>query len=307
MILVVLPALVIALASVLGFFGAWWWVFDLLASVRPVYAAVLLVAGIVLVVGRWRRTGAVVLTAGLVNLAVVIPLYIAPTDRANPTGANLRVMSFNVHAQNDDYVAVIDYIRRIDPDVVFLHESTRLWEEALTEADLDYRLVSGRNPGLIFGSVALVPEDAVAQSRGFGEAEPRALEVVVPTAAGEVAIMGIHPLSPSTERRAALRDAQLDFVAEWAASRSERTVVVGDYNTTTWSHSFRDLLRRGGLHNSQRGYGIQATFPATSNPVVRVPIDHLLYSDGLSVIDRRLGPPLGSDHFPLVVDLALSR
>jgi endonuclease/exonuclease/phosphatase (EEP) superfamily protein YafD len=31
----------------------------------------------------------------------------------------------------------------------------------------------------------------------------------------------------------------------------------------------------------------------------------VLYSDGFEVIDRRLGPPLGSDHRPVVVDLAL--
>jgi endonuclease/exonuclease/phosphatase (EEP) superfamily protein YafD len=39
---------------------------------------------------------------------------------------------------------------------------------------------------------------------------------------------------------------------------------------------------------------------------MRVPIDHLLHSDTLSVVDRRLGPAMGSDHFPLIVDLQLS-
>jgi endonuclease/exonuclease/phosphatase (EEP) superfamily protein YafD len=36
-----------------------------------------------------------------------------------------------------------------------------------------------------------------------------------------------------------------------------------------------------------------------------VPIDHLLHSEALVAYDRQLGPELGSDHLPLVVDLAI--
>ena len=52
-----------------------------------------------------------------------------------------------------------------------------------------------------------------------------------------------------------------------------------------------------------------ATFPATGglwSLLLRVPIDHLVHTPDLVVVDRRLGPPLGPDHFPLVVDLAVA-
>jgi endonuclease/exonuclease/phosphatase (EEP) superfamily protein YafD len=39
---------------------------------------------------------------------------------------------------------------------------------------------------------------------------------------------------------------------------------------------------------------------------MRVPIDHLVHSPVLEVTDRRLGPDLGSDHFPLLVDLQVA-
>ena len=35
-------------------------------------------------------------------------------------------------------------------------------------------------------------------------------------------------------------------------------------------------------------------------------IDHLLESEALVGADRQLGPAMGSDHFPLVVDLQLA-
>jgi endonuclease/exonuclease/phosphatase (EEP) superfamily protein YafD len=39
--------------------------------------------------------------------------------------------------------------------------------------------------------------------------------------------------------------------------------------------------------------------------LLQVSIDHLLHSSELAVADRRLGPPMGSDHLPLVVDLSI--
>jgi endonuclease/exonuclease/phosphatase (EEP) superfamily protein YafD len=37
---------------------------------------------------------------------------------------------------------------------------------------------------------------------------------------------------------------------------------------------------------------------------LRLPIDHILIGPGLAVLDRRLGPDTGSDHLPVVADLA---
>ena len=78
---------------------------------------------------------------------------------------------------------------------------------------------------------------------------------------------------------------------------------VGDLNVTPWSWPFRNLLTKGETRNSQIGFGLQPTFAATSFAFLRVPIDHLLHSDALLIRDRRLGPSLGSDHFPLLVNL----
>jgi endonuclease/exonuclease/phosphatase (EEP) superfamily protein YafD len=40
--------------------------------------------------------------------------------------------------------------------------------------------------------------------------------------------------------------------------------------------------------------------------VLGVPLDHCLISNGLAVRARRLGPSIGSDHFPLVFDVAIT-
>jgi endonuclease/exonuclease/phosphatase (EEP) superfamily protein YafD len=304
-LLLAVPAVITAVASGLSFYGSLWWPLDLAANFRPHFAVALLSMALFLILAARRRLGVGVLVVGLVNAATVAPLFVAPAGAGEPLGSTLTVMTFNVNGLNDRYAEVIEYIRAEDPDVVFIHEATFLWEDAFVAADLPYRVEPGRQEPLDFGTVALVPEAAQFRTFGFATTAPRAVEVVLEVGEATVRLLGTHPLSPSTEQRASLRDAQLGFARDWSAESGGRRIVAGDLNATPWSLPFRRLVSDGGLFNSQRGYGLELSFPARSSPLVQVPIDHVLYSEGFAVVDRRLGPPFGSDHLSVVVDLAL--
>lgn len=66
---------------------------------------------------------------------------------------------------------------------------------------------------------------------------------------------------------------------------------------------FRRLLARSGLIDTLRGRGYQPTWPGHFVPLW-IPLDHCLVSPDLTVLDRRVGPHVGSDHRPVIVDLA---
>lgn len=303
MILVVVPAAIVTAAALGGFAGGWWWGFDLLSNFRPQYAVVGTVLGLVLVVAKWRRTGVAVLAVGVLNAGMVGTLWLS-SDPSAPSGAEFTVMSFNVRAANEARAGVFDYIDRVRPDVVFLHETTALWEEAAEAADLGYEVLTVGQPGLIFSTMVLAPVGSEFESFGFATAEPRAVEVRFDVDGRPVHALGVHPLSPITAERAALRDAQLQWAGEWAAGIDGPAVVTGDFNATQWSHAWRDFVRVSGFVDSTRGFGLQPSFPVDGNPVIRVQIDHLLHSPDLVTVDRYLGPRLGSDHAPLLVTLA---
>ena len=294
----------LGVATLAGFLGGTWWVLDLMASFRHQLAAALILSTLVAVAAKRKRAAALIGAMALVNLALIAPLFVGPS---RPESGELRVLSFNILASNRRFDDVIDFIRDTDADVVVLHEVTRRWEEAMVEASLEfddwnYEATATRARGDLFGSLVLAAPDATVESFGFGLTEFRAVEILLP---GDVSVLAIHPLSPYTEFRAEQNARQLHFAAEWAGDHPGPAVIVGDFNATPWSYSFRRLMSSTDLLNSARGFGLELSYPADGNPLVRVSIDHLLHSRHLAVVDRRLGPSLGSDHFPLTVDLAL--
>lgn len=309
MILLVIPAVALAVVSIASFFGEWVWWLDVLANFRAQYMVGLVVFSLSLLLTRFRRTGIAVFAVAIVNLIPVLPLYVGSPGESEPSAPSIRVMSFNLLSSNERFGEVIDYIRALDPDLILLQEASRPWEVALGAADLGYEVIRPWADSLIFGTLVLIRgEEIEAVSFGFAAAQPRAVQLSYrPTGWPEaIDVLSTHPLAPTEEERAGLRDAQLQFATDWASDRESPTFVVGDFNATPWSSPFRDLMAEAGLRNSQIGYGLQPSFPASSNVLLRVPIDHLVHSEHFVIRDRRLGPDLGSDHFPLIVDLELA-
>ena len=72
--------------------------------------------------------------------------------------------------------------------------------------------------------------------------------------------------------------------------------------STRWTPRFKHLLRATGLRDTAAGFGWQPTWP-TFLPRLGITIDHCLASSALGVRALKTGPDIGSDHYPLIVEL----
>lgn len=307
-------ALPVAAAATLGTLLAplagEWWVGQAFGQLRPQYAVLLLLCLPVLAL-RYRRAGWLAAAPLLINLAALLPLYLPAPAPAPPPA--FTALHYSLGNFNRDFRAAFAYLRGQNADLLSLQEVTPLVSRQLAQELPHYRVVYVWPRRDSHGS-ALLLNRAVAWPAAAGVvylpagSRYAAITATLTVAGREVAFLGLHLARPLGRSNARLQQAELAAVAEWsqaqqAAGRS--VLIMGDLNLTPWSDRFRGLLAAGQLLDSGQGFGYQPTWPAAFPPLLSLPIDHALHSADLRVVQRGVGPNLGSDHAPLSLAVAL--
>jgi len=119
-----------------------------------------------------------------------------------------------------------------------------------------------------------------------------------------IAMAVAHPVPPAGRSLSALRNRQLVRLAEILREFEDREVILlGDLNTSPWSPSYYRLEASAGLRNGARGFGLFPTWPPGLPPLM-IPLDHCWLSPGLRATSFEVGPRVGSDHLPVLVEIA---
>lgn len=292
----------LAVATALGLLGSVHWTLDLFGHFRVQLGLALLVC----LAAGWRlrqpRVSALAAVATLVNFVIVSPqLVYQPTAEARGPDT-VRLVHANVNYYNRDLQSALDFFRETDPDVLLIVEASERWMTALEPLKEKLPHTIFERDGK-FGIALMSRYPMIAEGVYFTPRNP-SIVARIEAPGGTLRVVGTHPWSPATARRARSRDEQLAAIASYLRDETEPTVLLGDLNTTPWGHAFRALVAESGLRDTSRGVGYQWSWPADLWPLA-IPIDHALVSEGVSVLDRRMGPSIGSDHLPLVLDASL--
>jgi len=293
----------LALATLLGFLGRLYWVFDLFSHFRVQYMQLCLVLiGVVL----WRRQNKraiVIVLLACLNYAFVLPLYFGRP--APPTGKPIRAMLMNINAANGNTEQVLGAIRNADPDLLLLEEVTPKWaaELAVLNSDYPHRIAEPQVGcfGIMLLSKVPLEHGEVIE---MGTSNVPSILAEAHFSQGVVSIIGTHPLPPIGAERSLHRNNQLKELSKYAMWKDRPTLLIGDLNVSPWSPYFRDLLAESGLKNSMKGFGFQPSWPS-DNRFLRIPLDHVLHSPDIIIHNRVIGGDVGSDHFPVIVDFSI--
>ncbi len=295
----------------LGFGGRWWWRLAILEHLR---GQLLLVA---VVATAWfaLRRSVVVVPAALgvfVSAWFVAPVWIGSGGGQVDSAYSLTVSHLNI---DRDHVDALGELAARGPEIVFVQEFTPTVADVIAERLPGYEMVLA-NPrsDSTHGSAMLIRQDwdgtvSSADVVNIPPTSERPLLLAEVEFQGQmILLLSLHTTRPSHAAVYHGQQIELAGVADWSREQVEdgcSVVVIGDFNTTPYASNFRRLLVDGRLENGLRGHGWQTSWPASVPGFLQLPIDLVVHSDDIIMVEAETGPSLGPDHRPLHVEFVV--
>ena len=275
---------------------------------------ILSIAAIALLLATLPFGGAVARIAALCAVgACAVPfMLLPPAPEVNP-GEKIRILIANLYIDNPDPHPFVALLTRLQPDIVVTEETRRSFAEAVrgsglypfeTEGDLapaDDKKVFSRYPIRAYRQLDDLPGRKV---------ERHAMRLVIDSPAGPIVIYAIHPDTPRSLGQWDERNAYFERLAVAIRGEAKGTPVVlaGDWNMPAHSAFFRNFFATTGYRFARPGFWPPVTRFATR--LARLgyfgsTIDHVAVSPEIRVTDWKRGGDIGSNHLPVIVDLAL--
>lgn len=226
-----------------------------------------------------------------------------------PGDESIRLVMSNVLMENRRFDRWLEVVRGADPDVIVAVETDAHWDAALRALERDYphvvRHVQDNYYGMILFSRLQIAKHEV---RFLVQDDVPSIHATVKLRDGQrVCIHALHPRPPEPVRDqdSAPRDAELVLMGKEIDKhqRDAPTIVCGDLNDVAWSYTSQLFLRLSKLLDPRMGRGFYNSFNANWR-LMRFPLDHVFHSDEFKLVDLRVLPHVGSDHFPMFVHLS---
>lgn len=286
------------------------WAADMASFIRPhlLAAGLVLFATGILLPSRLAKAG-----AAISLIAALLPFAFLPPQAPEREGREFAIVSANVLTENRDPQPFLSIPEVISADIVVLQEMRPLWQTALVESRLwpfeSSRDLRANTDMKVFSRFPIVSERTIAATNGdTGGRHPLRLELLI--GGSPVILYAIHPQTPRRpsmwrERAAYFRDLTQALLQEKADAA---VIIAGDWNTPPWSPFFRDFLAETGYRSTESAWWPDPTrfsIRFGNMPALGTPIDRIVISPGIGLVELTLGPRFGSNHLPVVARLSL--
>jgi endonuclease/exonuclease/phosphatase (EEP) superfamily protein YafD len=261
----------------------------------------------------WRVIQFVLAAVALAQAWVVLPFtplwrrQSADLDPADKSAERFRLVAANVKMSNERHADLAAELTRQDPDLFVLMEVDQTWFDALSDVFARYPHVVNRSQdnsyGMVLASRFELSDTSVECL--LTEDVPSIITTVTTPGGRRFRLYSIHPEPPVPHRGTEGRDGETALVALKVREEELPVIVTGDLNDVAWSGTTDRFRRISRLLDPRIGRKVFSTFDARF-PLVRWPLDHLFHSADFRIGAMHRLAPCGSDHFPVMFDLALA-
>lgn len=271
----------------------------------------LVIVGLAAVRRRWKLA-LVALPPMLFTVGPAALQFVPNSIEAN-VPPRFRVMTANLLMVNTDTAGIIGEVQAAKPDVLFLQEYTAGWNDAFQKAigaEYPYSSVVMRDDSFGIAIYSRTPFAAeVDQRYPLGRAGVEQMRAEIDLGGKRIALYNVHLLPPRTLVYASDHRLQIADLVDTLKKEKLPYIVCGDFNFPDLSPQ-QSALKRAGAREAHQlaGYGRGATWPVNSvfryiMPGIR--IDHVYLGPQLTATRCETGEGRGSDHRPVVVDVAM--
>ena len=300
----VTPVLIIVCAA-LGWTGDWHWLPELFSHFFLQYLLLLFPITLLLFwsrAGHWRWAA----LAALVWVGhAVAPLWLpAPALLTHPADRlPVTLVQFNAAQRTESFTHwLIEHRKSVD--IVLVLEADPAFSSTMIALAEDFPHHIERLDDSPF-SIALLSRYplSAAETLEIAGADFPALKADVMTPGGPLRVIGIHPPPPLGDELSIWRNRFIQKLTGLVRPHPMPTLVFGDFNAAVWSPHLRVFMAETGLADAQNGHGALGTWPAWSarcSGFLGIPIDAMLISPKIRVLERHALPSQGSDHLPVL-------
>jgi endonuclease/exonuclease/phosphatase (EEP) superfamily protein YafD len=217
------------------------------------------------------------------------------------------LMVANVLMHNRKANKLIALIEKYKPEIVLVIEADSWWDGVLDPLIRDYNH-SVRYPlentygMLLFSKHPL--NNATLEFLVKENVPSIQTEVLKDDFVFKLFCLHPEPPAPDEAKTTTYRDRELVTVAKKVLKEPAPYIVLGDLNDVAWSETSYKFRMISGLKDPRIGRGFYNSYHARI-PLMRWALDHVFVSDEFQLIDLKLLPDIGSDHFPVYIELAM--
>ena len=120
----------------------------------------------------------------------------------------------------------------------------------------------------------------------------------------KISILGMHLFPGGTQVNLNYALQQTNYLKEAVNNINTNLILLGDLNMTSSSKRFTNFLKDTNLYTYSSFKNITSTWPTFLPNYLGIQIDHVLFSKNFRLISKKIANNFGSDHRPLIVELA---
>lgn len=218
------------------------------------------------------------------------------------------LMCSNVQMTNRKSERLKKLIKEYDPDILLVVETDEWWLNELQEFENTYLNIIKQPQDNKYGMALYSKLELHDPEVNFiVEDDIPSVKTKVKLGSGtQILLYGLHPRPPfpSGSTTSTERDAELLIVGREIKDINTPTIVMGDMNDVAWSRTNNLFQRISGLLDPRIGRGFYNTFHA-KYPFIRFSLDHFFHSNHFRFVDFQRLRNIGSDHFPVYIELSL--